>query len=400
MAAKNPGNIIYWKADHNEQIRLAISQEGLHSKILYRKNENEEFKEILSVNINEQFKPICFNYDNKNIFAASNIGRDKIAIIEYDPDKLEQVRIIYKNPEVDVEHLYGSIKRKVLTHVMYYKDKMHYHILDEDMRKLKTEFDTRFPGEQVIIASQSKDETKLLIKTFSDKNPGAYYYYNRSSGEFIKLLDETPWINSGDMAATEPVYYRSRDGLKIHAYLTIPKGMKKTNLPLVVNPHGGPWTRDKWEFNKEVQFLANRGYAVLQMNFRGSSGYGQTFLEAGYKEWGRKMQNDVTDGVKWLIEQGIADSTRIAIYGYSYGGFSAMAGLAFTPNLYTCGISNCGISNIFTFLDSMPDYWQIHKEQLYEMIGSPETEKEMLRKASPVFSVNKIKAPLFIAQGA
>ena len=400
MVAKNPGNIIHWKADHSGKVRLAVAQDGLNSQLLFRKNETEDFHEIFSTNFTENFSPICFDYDNKNIFVSSNVNRDKKAIIEFDPLNKKVIKTIYENSEVDIDELYCSDSRKVITHAVYYKEKMHYHIFDNEMQKLKNEIDSKFPDIQFTIASESKDESKLIIKTFSDKNSGTYYYYNRSTGEFVKLLDVCPWLNPDNMASVKPIAYKSRDSLTIHGYLTLPKGKMKKNIPLIILPHGGPWTRDKWVFNKEVQFLANRGYGVLQVNYRGSTGYGKQFISASYKEWGRKIQHDVTDGVKWLIAEGIADSNRIAIYGASFGGFITLAGLTFTPDLYTCGISYVGISNILTFLDSIPSYWQIQKDILYEMVGNPETEKEQLRNSSPYFYIDKIKVPVFIAQGA
>jgi dipeptidyl aminopeptidase/acylaminoacyl peptidase len=172
------------------------------------------------------------------------------------------------------------------------------------------------------------------------------------------------------------------------------------NLPVVINPHGGPWARDSWGFNPEVQFLANRGYAVLQMNFRGSTGYGRKFWESSFKQWGRTMQNDITDGVKWLISQGIADSSRIAIYGASYGGYATLAGITLTPELYACAVDYVGVSNMFTFMKTIPPYWEPLRQMFYEMVGDPVKDSLMLAEVSPVFLVNRIRCPLLVAQGA
>ena len=197
-----------------------------------------------------------------------------------------------------------------------------------------------------------------------------------------------------------PIEYTARDGLKIHGYLTLPLGVESKNLPLVIIPHGGPSARDSWGFDSEAQFLANRGIAVLQVNFRGSTGYGKSFWQSGFKQWGRKMQDDVTDGVLWAVEQGIADKSRLAIYGGSYGGYSALAGAAFTPDLYACAVSYVGPSNLFTLLESIPPYWKPYLEMEYELIGDPSKDKELLEAVSPVFHAENIKIPLLVAQGA
>jgi len=197
-----------------------------------------------------------------------------------------------------------------------------------------------------------------------------------------------------------PVSYTSRDGLTIHGYLTLPKGVAPERLPVVVNPHGGPWARDAWGFNPEVQFLANRGYAVFQPNFRGSTGYGRAFWEAGFKQWGNTMQNDLTDGVQWLVGQGIADPGRIAIYGGSYGGYATLAGITFTPDLYAAAVDYVGVSNLFTFMNTIPPYWKPFLDMMHEMVGDPVQDQAMLTAFSPVFHVDRIRTPLFIAQGA
>ena len=198
----------------------------------------------------------------------------------------------------------------------------------------------------------------------------------------------------------KPIVYTSRDGLTIHGYLTLPKGIEAKKIPVVVNPHGGPWARDGWYFNPEVQFLANRGYAVLQMNFRGSTGYGKKFWEASFKEWGKKMQDDITDGVEYLKKEGIADPKRIAIYGGSYGGYATLAGVTFTPDLYACAVDYVGVANLFTFMNTIPPYWKPYLDQFYEMVGDPKKDSLLFAEASPVLHADKIKVPLFIAQGA
>ncbi len=255
-------------------------------------------------------------------------------------------------------------------------------------------------GYEFVITSENKNEDKLLIRTYSDKSMGAYYMYDVPTKKLTKIVDVSPWLDENVMASTKPITYKSRDGLTIHGYLTLPVGIEAKNLPVVVHPHGGPWARDRWGFNPELQFLANRGYAVLQMNFRGSTGYGRKFWEISFKQWGKTMQDDISDGVKWLIEQGIANPEKIGIYGGSYGGYATLAGLTFSPELYACGVDYVGVSNLFTFMKTIPPYWKPYLDMLHEMVGNPKTDSLLLYDASPVFHVDNIKAPLFIAQGA
>ncbi|MBU6437865.1 MAG: S9 family peptidase, partial [Betaproteobacteria bacterium] len=248
--------------------------------------------------------------------------------------------------------------------------------------------------------SNTRDESKFIVAASSDRTPGARYIYDRKSNTLTKLADINPWIAEADMAPMKPVTYTARDGLAIHAYLTLPVGRAPKNLACIVNPHGGPWVRDGWGYNPEVQFLANRGYCVLQMNYRGSTGYGRVFWEKGFKQWGRAMQDDITDGVKWLVAQGIADPKRVGIYGASYGGYATLAGVTFTPDLYAAAVDYVGVANLFTFMNTIPPYWKPFLDQMYEMVGNPEKDKALLAAASPVLHADRIKTPLFVAQGA
>jgi dipeptidyl aminopeptidase/acylaminoacyl peptidase len=204
------------------------------------------------------------------------------------------------------------------------------------------------------------------------------------------------------MAPMQPISYKARDGMEIPGYLTLPVGRPAKDLACVVNPHGGPWARDGWGFNPEVQFLANRGYCVLQMNFRGSTGYGRRFWEAGFKQWGLAMQDDVTDGVQWLIGQGIADPRRIAIYGGSYGGYATLSGIIKTPDLYAAAINYVGVSNLFTFMNTIPPYWEPMRQQLYAMVGNPDdpADRARMTATSPALNADRIATPLLVAQGA
>ncbi|MBR9861540.1 S9 family peptidase [bacterium] len=401
MIAQNPGNIGSWMTDHDGKLRLAITTDGVNSSILYRETEADEFKTVITTNFKESFNPQFFEFDNSPIlYGTSNMGRDKSALVKFDLSTGKEVEELYKDDENDIGGATYSKKRKVITSVRWYGQKAERHFFDEEAKAIYADLEEKLPGVEVAVSSVNKNEDKFIIRTYSDKSRGAYYYYEKESKKLEKIDDVSPWINEDEMADMQPITYTSRDGLTIHGYLTLPKGVKAKNLPVVINPHGGPWARDFWGFNPEVQFLANRGYAVLQMNFRGSTSYGREFWEKSFKQWGQTMQDDITDGVEWLKEQGVADPERIAIYGGSYGGYATLAGLTYTPNLYACGVDYVGVSNLFTFMETIPPYWTPYIAMLHEMVGDPEQDSAMLAQYSPSLNADKIVAPLFIAQGA
>ena len=400
MLAENPGNISSWMTDNNGVLRIATTSDGVNTSILYRENEDQDFQSILTTNFKESVSPLFFTFDNKKLYVSSNRGRDKSAIYTFNLQTAKEDSLIFEHLEVDVYNLMKSRKRQVITGVSYTTDKTYRVFFDEEREILQQKIEQKLPNLDVVISSSNKDETKSVVVAYSDKSRGTYYYYDTKEDKLIKLADLSPWLNEKDMASMVPISYQSRDGLTINGYLTLPVGGSGKNLPVVVNPHGGPWARDYWGFNPEVQYLANQGYAVFQMNFRGSTGYGREFWELSFKQWGKTMQDDITDGVNWLINEGIADPDRIAIYGASYGGYATLAGLTFTPDLYACGVDYVGVSNLFTFIETIPPYWELYREMLYEMVGHPEEDKDLLTAGSPALNVEKITAPLFIAQGA
>jgi len=399
VAVENPGNILDWVTDHDGLVRVATSSDGVNTTLLYRDNEQEEFKEIVTLNFKDSISPIFFTFDNKYIYASSNVGRDKKAIVKYDAKNGKEIEVIFEHPDADASVLHYSKKRKVLTGAVVFTAKREIYFLDE-VSKNRYERIKRELGEvEIVFVGNNEEENKFLIVTYSDKSLGAHYFYDAEKDTIKKIGDVGPWINENDMCDMKIIQYTSRDGLTLNGYLTLPKNSDGKNLPVVVNVHGGPWARNNWGYSPEVQFLANRGYAVLQVNFRGSTGFGKKFWEASFKQWGLSMQDDISDGVNWLIEQGIADPKRVAIYGGSYGGYATLAGLAFSPELYACGVDFVGVSNLFTFMDTIPPYWEPLLAVMHEMVGHPERDKELLQKTSPVFHADKIVAPLFIAQG-
>lgn len=400
LVAENPGSVSDWVTDHEGKVRAAVQTDGVNTELLYRPAEDAPFDKVLVTDFRESVSPLFFTFDNKELYASSNLGRDKAAIVRMDPATGKELEVIFEHPEVDSENLLSSEKRKVITGVAFTRDKREYHFFDERRKNLQDKLEKRLPGMEVSLSSMNREEDKFIVRTHSDLTRGAFWFYDDNSGELRKLADISPWLDEKQMAPMEPVRIKARDGLELPGYLTLPPGLEPKNLPAVLYVHGGPWARDRWGFDGTAQFLANRGYAVLQVNFRGSTGYGREFWEKSFKQWGKAMQDDLTDAAKWLVDRGIADPGKIAIYGGSYGGYAALAGMAFTPDVYAAGISFVGPSNLFTLLASVPPYWEPMRKMQYEMIGDPETEEELLRAASPLFSADRIKSPLLIAQGA
>lgn len=403
VVAQNPGNIVGWQTDHAGKVRMAIASDGVNNALLYRDKEDEAFKPIITTDFRTSVSPVLFDFDNKKFYAASNRGRDKAALVLIDPAKpaAEAEQMVYAHPEVDVAGASYSRLRKVLTTANYVTDKPGEHFFDADTRQLMERLRAKLPGYEVNLQSATDDEQRFIVAAYNDRTQGARYVYDRKSDALVKMGDIAPWLPEARMARMQPISYKSRDGLTINGYLTLPAGKEQAkNVACVVNPHGGPWARDIWGYNPEVQFLASRGYCVLQMNFRGSTGYGRAFWEASFNQWGLTMQDDITDGVQWLIKQGVADPKRIGIYGASYGGYATLAGITTTPDLYAAAVDYVGVSNLLTFMNSIPPYWKPFLEKLHAMVGHPEKDKERLTATSPALNADKIKTPLFIAQGA
>jgi len=401
LVQKNPGAVSEWICDHHGVLRIAIQSDGVNQHFLYRNGSGQPFKKVLTTSFKESLQPILFTFDNKYVYASSNIGRDKAALVIYDMENGKELAVLFEHNLVDISQLSYSPKRKKITSLYLSTAKNEHVFLDTLTAHLYADLTKQLGNSnEIYLLNHDLNEERFIVRTISDKSLGSTYLYQVTNKTLIKISDRAPWLNHAQLCEQMPIAFKAKDGLLIHGYLTLPVGKAAHNLPVVVNPHGGPWARDYWGWNPEVQFLANRGYAVLQINFRGSTGYGRDFWEAGFKQWGRAMQQDITDGVNWLIKEGIANPQKIGIYGASYGGYATLAGLTFTPELYACGVDYVGVSNMFTFMKTVPPYWKPFMNMMYEMVGDPVKDSLMLRDVSPVFHVHQIKAPLFIAQGA
>ncbi|MFT6731586.1 MAG: dipeptidyl aminopeptidase/acylaminoacyl peptidase [Glaciecola sp.] len=402
LFAKNPGNVQRWLLDNAGYVRGSTTLNGLEGKFLYKEQGVKEFKVLQEFNpLDEGFSPISFDFDDKTLFVSSNIGRDRAAIYKYSPEKNKLGEMVFGHDEVDVTGLIMSRHQKKLLGVNFTYEYPESIYLDKATDKIMKGLHSAFPNKQVNITSQSKDENLNVLLVNDDQDPGSYYLYNRKTGSVHFLVSRMAWLKPTDMSPMKPIQFTSRDGLTIHAYITIPKDSDGGKLPLIVNPHGGPFgIRDVWGYNPEHQFFASRGYATVQVNFRGSGGYGRKFEQAGYGgKWGAEMPNDLTDAVEHLVKEGITDADNVCIYGASYGGYATMAGLTFTPDLYTCGINYVGVTDVGLLFTSMPKHWESARELMKIQIGDPD-DKALMARMSPLAHVDKIKVPLMIVQGA
>jgi len=404
LVRKNTERITAYFFDLKDQLRLATrSAENGDTEVL--RVDADKFTKVYSCSVFEACGPVRYHKDGERVYFQTNKGAD-----------VDLVRLELWNPTTGKEEL---VESDPLKHVdfgnatfsevsdelvstsyddertrIYWKDKA----FEADYKNLQKQL----PGKEIGFGSSTKDEKLWIIYANSDTDPGSTYLYDRSTKKLTLQYQAREKLNRAYLAPMTPVKYKSSDGLEIPAYLTLPKGVEAKNLPAVILPHGGPWGRDSWGYDAFAQFLANRGYAVLQPNFRASTGYGKKFLDAGNKQWGDKMQDDITWGAKYLIAQGIADPKKIGIMGGSYGGYATLAGVAFTPDVYAVGVSIVGPSNLITLLESIPPYWEQIRKLFYERMGDPNTPegKAQLLRQSPLTAAAKIKTPLLVIQGA
>jgi dipeptidyl aminopeptidase/acylaminoacyl peptidase len=404
LVRKNTDRIGGWDFDWNDQLRFATrSNEDGTTDIL--RVDPSGFTKIYSTKLGEQAGISGFTKDNKKVYLITNTGpeRDLTEVLLMDPATQKAERYeIDPQKRVDINNLAFSEKTHEPIYSIYEDDRVRYVWKDKTFESDYNTIKKQLPNVDAYFGSHTTDERYWLISATSDVDPGATYLYDRQTKKLTFQYRPRPKLPVADLAPMQTLRYKSSDGLEIPAYLTLPKGEATKNLPLVVLPHGGPWGRDTWGYDSYAQFLANRGYAVLQPNFRASAGFGKKFLNAGNKQWGLLMQDDITWGVKDLIAKGIADPNRVGIMGGSYGGYATLAGVAFTPDLYKAGVAIVAPSNLITLLNSIPAYWEAGRKQFYEWMGDPNTTegKEILMKASPLNSAAKIKTPLMVVQGA
>jgi len=403
LIRKNTERIAGWVFDKQANLRLALrTTEKGDTEIL--RVDPEGFTKVYECSVFEAANPVNFHKDGKRVYLETNKGnRDLAELVLFDPasGKEEKLESDPKNRVDFGNAIFSDLTDELLATTyedehtrIYWKNKA----WEADYKLLQK----KLPGREIGFGSMTNDEQVLIVTSYSDQDPGTTYLFDRRTKKLSKEYTSREDLPREPLVAMRPIHYKSSDGLEIPAYLTLPKGVPTKSLPLIVFPHGGPWARDSWGFNSRIQFLANRGYAVLQPNFRGSTGYGKKFLNAGNKQWGDLMQDDITWGVKHLVAQGIADPKRVGIMGGSYGGYATLAGVAFTPDLYAAAVSVVGPSNLLTLLETIPPYWEAGRIIFHERMGNPNTPegKKQLERQSPLNSVAKIKTPLMVVQGA
>jgi dienelactone hydrolase len=399
----NRGDILQFIADRDNVVRIGVAQHGLIRSIIHRRNVKSDWEEIYSADFRTAMEPLGFG-TNPDILYVAALNGDKRALFQYDLKARKLDRMIFAHPTYDVPAgppIVSDKTGKVLG-VRYEAERPQVYWFDEDYKNYQAMIDNALPGMANDIKNWSKKEDRILFHSHSEKTIGSYYLLDisdKKKPKMEKLLDLAEWVDPAKMSPMKPIQYTARDGLVIHGFLTIPNGSDGKNLPLIVHPHGGPTARDYWGWNADVQFLANRGYAVFQPNFRGSTGYGNKLRLAGFREWGGKMQNDITDGVKYLIAKGIADATRIGIYGASYGGYATMAGLCFTPELYRCGINYVGVTDIDLILKEYPLPKKINDAIDAVMIADRSKDKDWIKSRSIQNNIGKVRAPVLMAYG-
>lgn len=404
LVRKNTEKISGWEFDLAGNLRLAVrTADNGDNEIL--RVDPDKFTKVYSCSVAETCTPLEFTKDGKRAYIETNKGDnvDLVGLALFDPAS-GSVEAVESDPMKRVD-FGGAVFSQVtdeLVMTSYLDDKQRVYFKNKDFEADYKWLESKLSGMELALGSRTRDEQTWVVTAYSDTEPGVTYIFDRKAHKLAKQFTVREKLPRESLAKMEPVRYKSSDGLEIPAYLTLPKGIPAKNLPTVIFPHGGPWGRDSWGYNGYAQFLANRGYAVLSPNFRASTGYGKKFLNAGNLQWGRTMQDDITWGVKYLVDRGISDPKRVGIFGGSYGGYATLAGVAFTPDLYAAAVDLFGPSNLITLLDSIPPYWEPVRKMFHARMGDPNTPegKALLVERSPLTSASKIKTPLMIAQGA
>ncbi|MCC5649002.1 S9 family peptidase [Nostoc sp. XA013] len=394
----NPGNIISWTSDADFQIRAATASTPDGGYDLLLQKPDKQWETLRHWGPEEEGNSVSFSTDGKTLYIQGNHDANAKRLLAVDLDTRQET-VIAEDEQYDVVGIIIQPLTRVIQAVSFYKDKQEWRVIDQSIAADFEEIAKVRPGEFSVISRDLEDKT-WLVGYRTDNGPVYYYAYNRESKTSTFLFSNQPKLETLQLASMQPIYYEARDGLTIHSYLTTPVGIATQNLPTVLLVHGGPWARDVWGFSPTAQWLANRGYAVLQVNFRGSTGYGKAFLNAGNREWAGKMHDDLIDSVNWLVEKGISDPQKIAIMGGSYGGYATLVGLTFTPEIFAAGVDIVGPSSLITLIETIPPYWEPMRAALYHRVGNLETEEEFLKSRSPLFFADRIQKPLLIGQGA
>ena len=406
LVVENPGNFGAMLPDHDLQVRFAMGQNAEGGSSLYTRasDHDPEWREVAAYSAEETVRPLRFHKDNRRVYLASNAGDTDLQRLVLLDLETGAVQVVESDPEGEVDFgsaLFSDLTDEIIA-TIYVADTVRLYPKNEqmatDIERLR-----RIHDGTPNLTSSTTDETRWVVSFNSPTDPGATYMYDRKTGEAEFLFRPRPWLNAEHLADVTPVSFESRDGLLIHGYLTLPRGLEAKSLPMVLLVHGGPWARDNWGYQPEAQMLANRGYAVLQVNYRGSSGFGKNFYNAAVKEFAGRMHDDLIDGVKWAVAEGIADPDRIGVYGGSYGGYATLVSLTFTPEVFACGVDYVGPSSLITLIESFPAYWRpFLKGTWFRFVGDPEVEadREDMRERSPLFYVDRIEDPILIVQGA
>lgn len=399
LDTENPGGVFDWTADHQLQVRLSQSYtaEG-HKIVRLRDSHEDKWSDWLDIDPYDTVSIVEFTPDNENLYMLSNQGVNTTQLFQVNL-KTKERKHLAEDPNYDISDVDYNPKTYALEVAGVDRDKHEWIVLDPSLKGEYEFLGQKFNTPFYVLSSDLADQ-QWIVSVQSDQHPSRFYLYNRQDKALTYLFTTLPELEKYPLNAMEPISFQARDGMLLHGYLTLPKGRESKHVPTVLFVHGGPWARDSWGLSPIVQWLSNRGYAVFQINFRGSTGYGKKYLNSGNREWGQKMHTDLLDGKEWLVKQGIADPNKVAIMGGSYGGYAVLAALTISPEAFCCGVDIVGPSNLITLLQTFPAYWAPIMKEMDLRVGKLETEQEFLKSHSPLFKADKIVKPLLIGHGA